>query len=75
MSKQEKQVTAEQTVYIERTKKAIVFHREVARQCDQAALPVLAREFDHMAKELEARLELQLRQLQFDEFGGEVIRK
>lgn len=50
----QKQLAEHQIQLIERTKLAVKFHRELAELCDQAGLPVLAREHDHAARELDA---------------------
>ena len=57
-------MTDEQRALIEIAHKACTRAREEAAKCDRAGLPILAREWDYTAKELEQRIGLQERALQ-----------
>jgi hypothetical protein len=57
-------MTDEQKQLMEVARKACTRAREEAQKCDQANLPILAREWDYTAKELEQRINLQERALQ-----------
>jgi hypothetical protein len=56
--------TDEQKLLIETARKACSRAHEEAAKCDRAGLPILAREWDYTAKELEQRIDLQERALQ-----------
>lgn len=59
----EHQLTEEQKRLLEVTRKAIARFRELAEESASAGLSVLAREYDFTAREMELRLELQIRTL------------
>jgi hypothetical protein len=57
----EKQLIEAQTKLLERTRKAAEVHRQLAAECHQAGLPILAREHHYVAKCLDDKISLQLR--------------
>ena len=61
-----KELTPEQAKFIELCRAACTKFQERAAEANTLNLPVLAREWDHYATELEARIELQLRAFRAD---------
>jgi len=61
-----KELTPDQAKFLDLCRQAIVKFRERAAEADQLNLPVLAREWDYFATELEQRIELQLRAFRED---------
>ncbi len=61
MTKKQKAMIEAQTALIERSRNATKFHRELAEKCNEAGLPVLAREHDYIAKALEEKIAMQMR--------------
>jgi len=59
-----------QTALIERSKKAAKFHRELAAECNDAGLPILAREHDWIAKNIDEKVGLQIRAFRDDALGA-----
>ena len=57
-------MTDDQKALIDVARKACTRAREEAQKCDQANLPILAREWDYTARELEQRINLQERALE-----------
>jgi hypothetical protein len=70
MTMAEKQLAEQQLKLIERTKKAAYFHRELGKECNQAGLPILAREHDFAAKTMENAVANQMRAFRDDTWGG-----
>ena len=67
----EKQLLADQMKLIERTRNAIKFHEQLAKECDTAKLPILAREHDYAAKEFAKKIDLQIRAFRDQALAGE----
>lgn len=64
-------MTDDQKRLITRAKQAVKWLSGFAEEAHAAGLNVLSREFNHLAQELEPRIELQERALQPDSWGAE----
>lgn len=64
-------MTEDQTKLLEIARKACARAHEEAQKCHQSGLPILAREWDHWAREMFARIELQERALSQESLSGE----
>lgn len=56
-----KELTEAQQKVIERCRKAITAHHQLAADADKAGLPILARDNDYYAEQMEKSITMQLR--------------